>query len=809
MKLQLKKILSAILIAQIIFLNIIPTVVAEEGIATAVIETTITNTPSPTPQETTPTESTTPQNTPAPTTEATPTQAEQSTELTPTPTIITTEATPTPTTNTTTVTNPINNQTVTNNDEESEEEERAKLEERRARSREAAEAYLSTLPTEEGDTNRTESATSALQAGVNLESTVGDSTIQTGDNTVSSAIVNSANNNLAGNGAIIDESSGTAGGAQVVTSGNGSFSDNSGALILNNDSMTVQDNTANVDTSLNQGATTGNNNNSKNVGGNSTIETGDANSSGTVITAVNTNASGVIVSEFNITDDQVGDIILDFGAGCIIGCGSGSTNVENTGNGSFSDNEASVNETNNDQTFQNNDANIGNELILTANSGNNSTNDNTGGNSNITTGDANVSANALTLANNNIAGNVIYAVVNIFGDLIGDILLPEDAINNCCEASGLSAANIGNGSLSDNDANITNDNNTIVDQNNFAEINNNLILDAQTGDNSTSNNTGGDSTITSGNTDVTASLLNVVNNNLAGNMWLVLINEAGNWVGKLLGAPEGSNIASSQGTELRVDNDGQIYATNSGNGTGSDNNADVSKTNNNTASQTNNAQINNTLDLSVNTGGNTASNNTGGNSNITTGDATIVANLVNFVNNNIMGNGKLVVSVVNVFGNWFGDFVTPGQKKQNKPTALSQNTDTTTNTANNAPTTTPENNTTNTPTPTPSKEQNTGFVAGVSKSIQNKAAAIFNNQTGNEGSSEITGTPNKNGSTAKVAGISATNNKLLADSSLENSSVANTLKTKGIKINLAWLVLLAPILGALIAKKYLIRFIKK
>ncbi|MFI5134113.1 MAG: hypothetical protein ACHQEB_07250, partial [Chitinophagales bacterium] len=50
-----------------------------------------------------------------------------------------------------------------------------------------------------------------------------------------------------------------------------------------------------------------------------------------------------------------------------------------------------------------------------------------------------------------------------------------------------------------------------------------------------------------------------------------------------------------------------------------------------------------------------------------TGNAQIIANMVNFVNNNISGNGKLFVTVVNVFGSWMGDFITPGSKKPDAP----------------------------------------------------------------------------------------------------------------------------------------------
>ena len=104
-------------------------------------------------------------------------------------------------------------------------------------------------------------------------------------------------------------------------------------------------------------------------------------------------------------------------------------------------------------------------------------------------------------------------------------------------------------------------------------------------------------------------------------------------------------------------------------------NVDTATTN--TTTQTNTADLNNNLQLSANTGGNSASYNTGGSNGILTGDAQIIANLVNFVNNNITGGGRLVVSVVNVFGSWLGDFVTSGQKKTPNPdlpvTAQSEN----------------------------------------------------------------------------------------------------------------------------------------
>jgi hypothetical protein len=162
--------------------------------------------------------------------------------------------------------------------------------------------------------------------------------------------------------------------------------------------------------------------------------------------------------------------------------------------------------------------------------------------------------------------------------------------------------------------------------------------------------------------------------NLAGgNYWLVLVNQAGNWVGQIMGGPEGTNIAGSPIFQFIVNPiTGAITAVNEGNGADSNNTATATSTTNNTVNQSNTANINNTLNLSANTGGNETNYNTGGNSSITTGDANIVANIVNFVNNNIVGDGTLIVTVINVFGSWFGDFIGPGQSKQSTNTQTAQ-----------------------------------------------------------------------------------------------------------------------------------------
>ncbi len=493
------------------------------------------------------------------------------------------------------------------------------------------------------------------QTDPSADSKVGDTQINTGNGLTTGAVTTEANST-----ALQQPSQSTGNSTGAENTNNGSGSDNSASLGDESSTNIIQDNSAEVGNNVDLNTHTGGSSASQNVG-NSIITTGDANTSGTVVTTANTNAAGLAVSEFNVVDNTQGDLILDFASGCITGCGIfNPVSVTNSGNGTDSTNNTAVNQTVNNETFQNNDAALENNITLTADSGNNQADQNTGGNSTINTGDANVSANILNFLNNNIAGNIVLGVVNIFGDLIGDIILPEEELNTPLANAG----NTGNGSGSTNSTLVDNEINNTTLQTNEALIQNNLEFEANTGGNHTSKNTGGNSTIETGGANIDSQTINIANSNVeGGNWWLVIVNKAGQWVGQILGAPKGADTAGSAGTTFTSDSQGNITATNSGNGAGSSNTASADSTSNNTTAQTNNAKIINNIDLSANTGNNSASRNTGGDSTIKTGDANIVTNLVNFVNNNIANGDRLTVTIVNVFGSWIGDFVTPGQHK--------------------------------------------------------------------------------------------------------------------------------------------------
>ena len=647
--------------------------------------------------------------------------------------------------------------------------------------------YFGNVPAAEDPATEVQNATAGV--GESSNGQTGGASLETGDATSTTGISNTGNTNTAG------VSASGSGGATAKNTGNGAHSTNDTQSTTTNTSDTDQQNSAVIDNELNSATVTGKNATSFNTG-DSSLTTGDANTTGTLFNNVNSNLAGVSVSEFNIADDYNGDYVLDFAANCILGCeGTGLTHLANTGNGAFSDNSVDSNTTNNTIVDQTNDGVLINNLNLLANSGDNTASFNTGGDSNITTGDANVSANVINFMNTNASGNVLLGVVNIFGDLVGDILLPEGfGTSGCtnCGNSGTFFANADNGAFSDNNVHSETTNNSETFQNNDAVIDNNLILSANTGDNKTSFNTNGNSSVKTGETDVHAQLLNIANMNISGGDWfLVIVNRAGQWVGQILGAPEGATFAGTEGTEFAVDENGQIMATNSGNGAQSENNVSSQTTHNSTVNQDNNAQIVNNITLDANTGNNSSSYNTGGGSDITTGDATVIANLVNFVNTNISG-GRLVVTVVNVFGNWLGDFVTPGQEQRQKTSETHELASTS-------------------PSEGRGGTQESSNDSGQSENANTnqddtRGEEVLSNETTGVGSlrdtSDGTSVTTGNGSSQAFVRSQGEQNEV---SVLGESAHASDTIQKAIRINLAWLILLLPALLVLATGGFIFR----
>ena len=241
---------------------------------------------------------------------------------------------------------------------------------------------------------------------------------------------------------------------------------------------------------------------------------------------------------------------------------------------------------------------------------------------------------------------------------------------------------------------------------------------------------------------------------------------------------------------------GELTAVNQGNGTGSNNNIGVKESDITTTVQNNKASINNTLDLTANTGGNDASRNTGGNVDIKTGDANITANIVNFINNNIVGSGRIFVTVINVFGDWVGDFVSPGHTKQKE---LTQNP---------APVGGPQEEVVNLAGMPESQNQDEDHDNAV---VTTKSSDVSNESNGSasgSGASPSTPTTGIWVASASSSGLVAGAVSGVVDSALESvpsqedvQNVAESPK-KEVNINLAWLLLLIPVYGVYKVRRY-------
>lgn len=514
-----------------------------------------------------------------------------------------------------------------------------------------------------------------VQNAITAESSTGENSAS--ENTGGVSSINTGNSNLGVtvendlNSTTVSGSGCCSGGVSAINSDNGSDSTNSANTSQTTQNTTTIDNNAKIDTEIVALSLTGDNDASRNVG-DSVIISGDANLAATVITDANTTALGVY--NFDVNGNQTGDIVLGENNASCVNCDSGnSVTAENSGNGADSTNDATAESTTTTDVTITNDADVLNNINLTANSGDNEASRNTGGDSTIVTGDANVAANVINTLNTVVSGTIY--TVNIFGNLVGNILLPQEQSSNsgcgdCCNQY-VSASNTDNGSNSTNTANASSTNTSTTTQTNNATIDNNLNIDGTTGNNEANFNTAGDSVIDTGEVDISVNTLNVANLNVAGSpcdppIYLVMVNELGQWVGKIIGAPEGSYYYGSDGIVYYVGPGGELFATNSGNGAGSTNTATANSTNTTTVTQTNNATLTNNINIDANTGGNSTSRNTGGNNSITTGDANIVVNLVNFVNSNFSGR-KVVLTLVNVFGSWIGNFIPPGFSAESGP----------------------------------------------------------------------------------------------------------------------------------------------
>lgn len=167
----------------------------------------------------------------------------------------------------------------------------------------------------------------------------------------------------------------------------------------------------------------------------------------------------------------------------------------------------------------------------------------------------------------------------------------------------------GNGADSSNSVHLQSTTQTFVTQTNNANIANSVGASATTGDNSTSNNTGGDNSIDTGNAQASVAITNSANQN-------------------------SSQLATSGCCDGSGNSQTSVSVNVEANGATSQNTVSLNLTNTNVVNVTNNTRLNNDVEVVADTGHNVADSNTGGNVRITTGDATTSVTISNNVNRN-------------------------------------------------------------------------------------------------------------------------------------------------------------------------------
>lgn len=264
---------------------------------------------------------------------------------------------------------------------------------------------------------------------------------------------------------------------------------------------------------------------------------------------------------------------------------------------------------------------LDNDIKVAANSGNISLDDarKVG---DATTGNSEAVANVVNLLNSAVAAQQSFlGIINIYGNLNGDILLPEGFID------GLIASNTPSTVLSADDI----EDETIRSQfKSVQAINNDVTLSATSGS-ITAQNTARIGDITTGDARTNLTIFNLAGAQVsATNSLLVFVNVLGEWVGFIINSPAGDTTAALGG------------------GLPSSLPATAIKSDASSA-------INNTISVSANSG-DIALNDIRRAGNLRTGDATASANILNIVNSQISLSDWFGILFINVFGVWHGSF---------------------------------------------------------------------------------------------------------------------------------------------------------
>lgn len=326
-------------------------------------------------------------------------------------------------------------------------------------------------------------------------------------------------------------------------------------------------------------------------------------------------------------------------------------------------NDREQNRNNDVEINNNNEAVVKNDVNVTGETGGN----NLSGNDDRTkllTGRIKILVALINFINTNYSGTEWYfAMVNLFGNLKGDIVLPDP---NGFLVDDSVVTNNNTGENSQNNAESTTENNLTASNTNQATITNNIDVAGDSGSNNAYSNNDPVKQDT-GNVSVVTQLTNWLNVNVIGNNWVLLvINVFGKWYGKIVGFPGKGTVEAPDSGMLMLaaggaQNQGPSVTSNTSTQEGSTNDTSIENSDNMDVNNNNNAVVENNVKVTGVSGQNTTNENNDPVA-VSTGWIDISADLLNIVNMNVVGKHWMMV-IVNIFGNFLGDITFAGAKK--------------------------------------------------------------------------------------------------------------------------------------------------
>jgi hypothetical protein len=457
-------------------------------------------------------------------------------------------------------------------------------------------------------------------------------------------------------------------GAEAV---NGNTNEDSTNLTQDEVSQTLKvtnENQAAVETNLSVTSTSGENDLSQNQG-EATLTTKETEIVANLINILNLNITGSDFTHLivNLFGDMTGEVNLEKISEDYLCMDEDEVLAiaRNVSTGDNSQNTALASYNQNLEISNQNQAALINNVDVKASTGENTLSGNED-NVDALTGRIKILTSIMNFINANFSGTDWYfAMVNIFGSLKGDLVLP-DPNHYLANADGTLAVNQGTGPNSQNLAGANSQDNISSQNDNNAQVKNRVDVTGDSGSNLALGNED-ETTIDTGDVGLTAQIMNWLNYNLFGTRWvMVVVNVFGQWMGKIIAFPGQGDIAAPESGTLVAMAQGQggqetsVEAENQNTGEGSQNQAEASVSLNLDVANENKAYLEN----NVNIEGVSGRNETSGNedkTNLATGWINLDVNLFNIVNFNVTGRNWMLL-MVNVFGDFFGNIVFPHEE---------------------------------------------------------------------------------------------------------------------------------------------------